>query len=606
VNLRLNKETIMFKAYRLFVIVMSVVFIVSAAIAVPDEAKVWGGSSAVTGNWNTAANWEIYTLDPFFGEMTGTGTYAVPTASDIAQVWSGLVQVDSSVNATVTGIQTTGGSIEISGGSLAVSGAGGPEGYENFDLGRGLDVNSTLTISGGSLDLTTSRFNIAKSSDTTQGATAVLNQSGGSVNAGIVSVGEIAYDDASANGYTTPWPAMAGSGSYNLTGGTLTATSLNVGKGIDGTMTITAPGQLNGSAAIIVGAQQNATGQLDINGASVTAAYLRIGDETGATGSVTMDDASVNLSGRLYVGNGGGNGSLEISGTTLLDCERVYISEAANSEGSLVMSGGTLTTDMLLMGVGENSSAEAEFSGGSFATSVTSYMGQGAGSESIITVKGDAEFMPLELRMGWAADSVSTLIVEESGAVETGYIVAPENGTGAAIIKVIGSDPNRIELTSGRLQLRNSPNSELHFTFDNGGITPIEVLAEHAPLNDSGGGAPTIYLDITDDFDASMFTVGDSFDMITTTGAYTISISGADIVNNVAGYIDFDVAVVAGDNGGEVLRATITAIDNTCEGQIAAGNILTGDFNHDCIVNIDDLAEFVSSWLTCYDPQGCL
>ena len=596
----------MFKTYKLFAIIISVVFVVSTAMAVPDEAKVWGGSSAVTGNWNTAANWEIYTLDPFFGEMTGTGSYAVPTASDVAQVWSGLVQVDSSVNTTVLGLQTTGGSIEISGGSLTISGAGGPEGYENFDLGRGLDVSSTLTISGGSLDLTGSRFNIAKSSDTTQGATAVVNQSGGVVAAEIMSVGEIAYDDASANGYTTPWPAMAGSGSYNLTGGTLSATALNVGKGIDGTMTITAPGELTGSAAIIVGAQENVTGQLDINGASVSGSYLRIGDAAGAVGLATMDDASVNLTGRLYVGNGGGNGSLEISGTTLLDCERVYISEAANSEGTLVMSGGTLTTDLLTMGVGDNSSAVAEFSGGSFTTSITSYMGQGAGSESTITVKGDAEFMPLDLRMAWAADSVSTLIIEETGAVETGYIITPENSTGAAIIKVVGSDPNRIELTSGRLQLRNSPNSELHFTFDNGGITPIEVLNDAVPLNSSGGGAPTIYLDVTDDFDDTLFNVGDSFDMITTTGAYTISISGTSIVNNIAGYVDFDVAVVDGDNGGQVLRATITNIDNSCEGQIAAGNILTGDLNHDCFVGIDDLVEFVSSWLTCYDPQGCL
>ena len=41
----------------------------------------------------------------------------------------------------------------------------------------------------------------------------------------------------------------------------------------------------------------------------------------------------------------------------------------------------------------------------------------------------------------------------------------------------------------------------------------------------------------------------------------------------------------------------------TCEQEIAQGNIITGDFNRDCYVDIKDFAIFSMDWAKCNDPN---
>ncbi len=587
-------------------IAATVMFCAVNVMAVPNHANIWGAGGAVTGNWNTAANWEVYTLDVFFGELTPTGTYAVPTSADVAQVWAGLVQVDASVNAAVAGIQTSSGNIQITGGTLNVSGIGGPEGYENLDIARGLGVSGTLTVSGGTLNITGSRFNIGKSGDTVQGVTGVLNQSGGTINAGIVSVGEIAYDDATANGYSAPWPDMAGSGTYNLTGGTLhipAGSGLTVGKGIDGTMNVTAPAQITGLANILVAAQTNTEGLLNIDGAAMNANYMRISNANTASGAVVLNNAAVTLPDNIMVGNLG-TGSLEVSGTTTVSCNRVYVGNGASSTGSFEMSGGTFNANLITVANGAGANADVTISGGKFITANEGYMGQGVGGTSSITVTDTGEFLPKYLRMAWATDSVSSITIM-GGGFEADYI---QGNTAAAnskaIFSVVGSDPNRVVVRTGRLNFRDMGGAEVRFVLDGGGITPIRVLADHITLDkNTTAFAPTIYIDVTNDFEAE---IGDRFTLAQTeTAGKTISINGATIVNMVAGAFDFDLEIVNRDEGGQMLQAVVTNVALGCEAQIALGNIMPGDLNQDCFVGLEDLAMMLDSWLICYDPQGC-
>lgn len=603
----------MLKTSSIFMFLAAVILSVSFAAAEDlENTNVWGAESADVGNWDTAANWEVYTLDSFFGEMMPTGTYAVPTAADIAQIWSGTVTVDSSNTALVKGLQTSNGNIDITGGSLTVSGIGGTNGYENLNISRGMGVASTVNISGGSLTVTgDTRLNIGVSSSNVEGEGSIgtVNQTGGTVSADLgIFIGEIDNDGVSANGYTVPYPRMEGKGVYNMTGGSLIVTrtdgDFRIGKGIDGEMNVVGPATIDVGRDIYVGAQANVKGVWDVDNATITSRQIRVGANAAAEGVATFKDADITLSNYFYASTAG-KSTVNITGSTTLNCPRIYLGSGAdaNCDATINVYGGTINTNIITIASHANSKGEVNVFDGLVTTTSESYMGQGAGGTSAINLIGGT-FLPKYLRMAWAASTTSTFTIA-GGGFETDYIIGNTAAAGAKpILKVIGSDPNRIIIKTGRLNFRDIADSEVHFTLDAGGITPIRVLADHVTLDkNTTDFAPTIYLDVTNDFNAE---VGDRFTLIQTeTEGKTIAIGGAAIVNNVEGVVDFDLEIVSRDGGGEKLEAVVTNIAEGCDLQIGLGNILTGDLNSDCVVNIEDLQILVQDWLVCYDPEGC-
>ena len=132
-----------------------------------------------------------------------------------------------------------------------------------------------------------------------------------------------------------------GTGTYNLSGGSLTA-----------------------SNNIFIGKEQGASGTLNMTGGTMsTSDKLQIGHNQ-ATGLVIQSGGTVNVQNEVYIGNDNNAssvGTYTLSGTGALSVGNEVIVGRNNGTGTLNLNGGTVTTTKIS---GGNGSATVNFNGG--------------------------------------------------------------------------------------------------------------------------------------------------------------------------------------------------------------------------------------------------
>ena len=321
-------------------------------------------------------------------------------------------------NSSTSNFNMTGGTLAVASGAYFAVGAsrgnfnqsGGAvsfAGPNGFYVGNGttVGVNNTYTLSGTGL-ITNANFESLGQSLT--GGTATFTQTGGTnsfQSGGALTVGD------------------QGAGAYNLSGGTLTTSVLNIGNatGITGTFSQTGGansfssfGILNlgqnagatgiytmdnsvGSSTLNVATENigvSGTGTMTQNAGTNTTLQLTIGSNLGASGTYNLNGGNLSIgtgaplsAGVLVVGQGA-TGALfnQTAGSNALNGvgSAVYIAYNAGSSGTYLLKGGTLSTDSLYVGVfgtgsmtqsgGTNTITNNSFSSGLY----VGYGGQGA------------------------------------------------------------------------------------------------------------------------------------------------------------------------------------------------------------------------------------
>ncbi len=357
-----------------------------------------------TGSFNTTLNWNTSNFSPLLGS-TGGGINRVPNSTDIVLIdadenagailgtgSSGTVTIAAGPPANlVAGLQianyfqNTTTSVDLNiGTTLTVTGRSGASGtggvvFGDFVVEGGVTynqnggtllVNQGLTVIGDNIHngifsdyQGSGTYNIQSggfSFDPATGAPGTINEM--DIGSGTGSVGTVTQGAATTSSTVTTGNLLyigyaGGSGTYNLTNGSLLQTgsptspviALGSGTGSNGTMTITGAStfNLNSGADLQVGA--GGTGAITQNGAGSSVnilgtATVHIGDAAGSTGTYNLKAGSLNISGSKPFDVGGAVGAtgvLNQSGGSLIAASgsQVYLSRFGT--GTYNLSGGS-------------------------------------------------------------------------------------------------------------------------------------------------------------------------------------------------------------------------------------------------------------------------
>jgi len=286
---------------------------VVAGISWTTLILIWAGPlSAASIDWNVS-----------LGNWTNSANWSpttVPGASDNALVRNtGTAQVDT-VTATVDTIITGPGQIDVSAGSLSANTA--------FIVGSG--AASIINHTGGSVtvgDLSTvGDLRVGVSA----GGSGTYNISGGTLSALQLIVGlssGVGTVNQSGGTVISPFPfighASSGVGVYNLSGGTLISSSgeMDVGRFANGTLNQTGGSLTATGAGLIIGNTATGVGVYNLTGGSVTLSELVVGSQGkgtlnlgNASSSVTIAESAAGKRMDIVQANGG-SGTLNGWGT---------------------------------------------------------------------------------------------------------------------------------------------------------------------------------------------------------------------------------------------------------------------------------------------------
>ena len=213
---------------------------------------------------------------------------------------------------TYTGMTSVNnGTLEVAGGSIGVAASTAP----NIQIGPTAGSNGTLLVSGGTVYA--DRLVISGNTANNDGGTGTLTQTGGTI-------------------WAREWFTVGsiGTGTYNISGGTMNLTGQNFEVGnftsATGIVNLSGTGAINlyNNRPIYLGANPNATlGKFNQNGGTVTF-YSNAGTTVGGTGV-------------LGLGNSTGGGSFDywLNGGTLTVPQ---IQKSASALGNFHFNGGTL------------------------------------------------------------------------------------------------------------------------------------------------------------------------------------------------------------------------------------------------------------------------
>ncbi len=331
-------------------------------------------------NASSGGMYMAYTGTGFVGTTTydiSGGSLAVGLdSSDSTFSNLGIViarQGSSAVNISGTGAVTTTGAVLM--GELGVSTASisatltvadsgsliGDMGLESGLASTNL-IDSTITVSGGSIstgtDVNSGSWRLSRG----DGSTTLFTQSGGTVTIGNDT--DDSTDDSLYLGYG------AGQATYNFTGGTMSADDyLEVGRTGTGNFTISGSAVANCSY-FRTGSQSSAVGTSNINGGTINADYsVVVGVTSAATGSVTQTAGAVNV----------GVGGVLISGTSTAGTASYVIS------GGSLQSQGALGLGLGVSGELNITSSTADVSFGAYQFGANAQLSAVSGSGIAIT-----------------------------------------------------------------------------------------------------------------------------------------------------------------------------------------------------------------------------
>lgn len=284
-----------------------------------------GGTETVTGG-------RVHIGESGTGVMNISGGATINASGGEGFVLGANANSNGTVNQTGGTVNKTNGWFSIGGnskGTYNIS-AGSLSATGDFNLSDGSASRGVLNVSGTGLVTSTGSLLVGK----TNGATGLINVSGGTVNANLFTLG-------GANGATN-----AGKGFATVTGGQLNASGeLWVGQGgnTNGLMDLSG-GTVSANSWFVVG-RGGGYGVLNVSGtgtARMTAGnrHIVVGTNAGTTGILNMTGGSVEATngGDLKISEATGSGTVNLLGGTL------KVDHIADSGGNsyLHMSGGTM------------------------------------------------------------------------------------------------------------------------------------------------------------------------------------------------------------------------------------------------------------------------
>jgi hypothetical protein len=327
--------------------------------------NISGGSTTINGTLGVGNSGTV---------TTGNGSSAINISN--GALYAGTILEgnthggDGTVTISGSGVVTVGGGLNVNdcnveGGTLSVLNQAPPVG-EDPELNRamvgGYLRDGALNVSGGYVSTPNLKLGI------TSGNTGSFTQTGGTVNVGVLGVG----NDATETGGN-------GTGIANISAGTLNANTILLGDTaggsgamtVSGTGVVTVAGGLNmndltvngGTVTVMDGAPPAGedpeladamvggylhNGALIINGGGVSSPFLKLGITAGNTGTFTQVAGSASLA-IMSVGcdgtltSGSGTGIANVSGGTLFT-DTLYLGDTNGGSGQMNVSGNANVT----------------------------------------------------------------------------------------------------------------------------------------------------------------------------------------------------------------------------------------------------------------------
>jgi hypothetical protein len=316
---------------------------INSVLGIGNDGTITGGGSTAKGTANISGG-TVFADTILLGNTTGGSGTLIVSGTGQVTVGGGILLNDAVV---------TGGSLTVQMNQSTPAGQD-PE-LDNSIVG-GYLRNGTLNVSGGTVTSPMIKLGI------TPGYTGTYDQTGGAVNLSTLTAG----NDNSFN-------TGSGSGSVNLSGGTLNVGTVLLGSNaggsgtwyIGGTAAVTVTNgvstndtvvtggsltvQMNISGggldpvltnSLVAGYQKN--GEFDISGGITTSPYMKLGVTPGNTGTLLQTGGTILISTQLQLGNNGsspaGTGTVSITAGNLTAAS-VLAGSPNGGSGSITVGG---------------------------------------------------------------------------------------------------------------------------------------------------------------------------------------------------------------------------------------------------------------------------
>jgi autotransporter-associated beta strand protein/T5SS/PEP-CTERM-associated repeat protein len=322
-----------------------------------DETFV--GRDAGTGTLTQSGGTVTLNHNLYVGQSSGsTGTYNI-SGNSVLNVGRDFV----------IGRESGTGSLNMTGGTITKTGD------EKFIVGHNNGVG-TVVHSGGTISANNELYigneNSGARGTYTLGGTGALNVAnevvvGRESGTGILNVdGGTITTTGNGNMYVG---RRNGTGTLNQTAGTISVIKeFGVGTRDDnkigtGTYNLSG-GLLTASNNIFIGKEQGASGTMTMNGGTMTGSDKLIIGHNQATGSLSHSAGTLNVQNEVYIGNensASSVGAYTLSGTGVLNVGNEVIVGRDNGTGTFNLNGGTLNANKIS---GGNGSATVNFNGG--------------------------------------------------------------------------------------------------------------------------------------------------------------------------------------------------------------------------------------------------
>ena len=365
----------------------------------------------------------------------------------------------------------------------------------------GLEIGSSggygeLYINGGAMDVT-NRFNIGTIVDATEhetwaGGTGKVYQVAGEVKAfDYVAIGN-GFDNTEKGSY----------GEYNISGGTFTVgggnPALVVGRVGEGKLNVSetsneTPTTVTVGSALQIGEQRYAKGSVSVSGGTLTASDVYVGSGLDTVGQLEVSGGEVYSYNDIQVGASGkgtltvsDNGYIKVKGSNGTDSKHIVINANVNADftgtSTINLDGGVVEVETIRVGASTTAKGVLNFNGGTF-RSYANYWGGGAlPKNDLFTVNVKAGGAIFDIPEGQWVTVQSDLNADES----MGGIVKKGKGTleidGNKFVDGIGF----IKVEEGTLYIPNSALSSadkvvvsegatLNLGYNTGWDTPLQV-----------------------------------------------------------------------------------------------------------------------------------
>lgn len=366
-------------------------------------------------------------------------------------------------------------------GHGAFTQTGGVVSGTGADLIVGYEVGSsgTYSLKGGYLNAGTEY--IGRSNTT--GNIALFAQTGGTNEVAASGSLYIGYSANSTGAYT-----LSGTGVLALDSiAKLTVGNQGTGVFTQSGGTVTDP---TSSATVIVGGTSGSSGTYNLNGGSLTASTEDVGFQNSSTNTAlfaqTGGTNAISNFGVLVIGNAAqSSGTYTLSGSGVLGAGSgvdIYVGD--NGTGTFIQSGGAVSAGLLLVGEGSGSGGTYDLSGGSLGM-VQETIGDGnaAGNTALIAQTGGTNTITGLLLVANTQGTSGTYTLANAGVLvlEPGTeLLVSDNGTGT-----FTQSGGVVSGSGAKLAVGESASSPGTYNLSGGSLTAsTELIGE----GDSGGG----------------------------------------------------------------------------------------------------------------------